>query len=156
MNLFEKFAKKITVTTLAILLVLGFSVSASAQKTRDVFIDQLNAYRAANGLAAVEFDVRLFRAARDHNTDMRRNIKTLSHTGSNGSSMSDRIAAQGFRACAAAENIARGQRSVDAVFTSWRNSDGHNKNMLNPRMRSVGVHYQPKGNYWTLVLARAC
>ena len=81
---------------------------------------------------------------------------SFSHTGSTGQSAADRVTAQGFRWCFVAENIALGQTSAAQVMDSWRNSNGHNKNMLTPNADRVGVHFDAQGNYWTLVLAKAC
>lgn len=150
-----RFLKRFSWIAATIALLLGMTQGANAQAAREAFIAELNAYRAENGLQPVVFDQRLYRAARDHNTDMRRN-NFFSHTGSNGSSLSDRVTAQGFTWCAVAENIAKGQTTPASVFSSWQNSDGHNKNMLNARVDSVGIQYQPNGRYWTLVLAQDC
>jgi uncharacterized protein YkwD len=72
---------------------------------------------------------------------------TFSHTGKGGSSFFDRIQAAGARANASAENIAQNS-SPKAVFDSWKNSAGHNRNMLGA-YRKVGLGRV--GDYWTAV-----
>jgi uncharacterized protein YkwD len=47
---------------------------------------------------------------------------------------------------AAAENIARGQRSATEVFHSWTSSPGHRHNLLNPRYRRHGIGWA--NGYW--------
>ena len=49
----------------------------------------------------------------------------------------------------AAENIARGQKTPEAVVNSWMNSSGHRANILNPGYTKIGVGYEKTGNYWT-------
>jgi uncharacterized protein YkwD len=62
------------------------------------------------------------------------------HTGPDGSSPWDRMQANGYRGYSlAAENIAAGQRSVDAVMTAWLNSPGHAANIRNPALRQFGA-----------------
>ena len=46
------------------------------------------------------------------------------------------------------ENIAQGQMNPAAVMNSWKNSPGHNMNMLNGSFKRIGVGYF-KG-YWGL------
>ena len=45
----------------------------------------------------------------------------------------------GISFSAAAENIARGQRTPAAVMNSWMNSPGHRANILNPSFNQIGV-----------------
>ncbi len=49
----------------------------------------------------------------------------------------------------AAENIARGQSTPEAVMRSWMNSRGHRANILNPRYKEIG--WGRSGNYWCVV-----
>lgn len=50
---------------------------------------------------------------------------------------------------AAAENIAAGQRSPEAVVHSWTNSPGHRKNILNESYTHLGIGYVEGGSYGT-------
>jgi hypothetical protein len=52
------------------------------------------------------------------------------------------------------ENIAAGYSSAQAVFDGWKNSPGHNSNMLGANYRVMGIGYvfvagSPYGHYWT-------
>ncbi|MGI6657826.1 MAG: CAP domain-containing protein [Dethiobacteraceae bacterium] len=52
----------------------------------------------------------------------------------------------------AAENIAAGQMTPQAVVNGWMNSEGHRENILTPELThiGVGIFYGPKGyrTYW--------
>ncbi|KAF4322025.1 hypothetical protein BBO99_00006696 [Phytophthora kernoviae] len=77
-------------------------------------------------------------AAQGHSNDMATN-NIFGHTGSDGSSMSERITAAGYVWQFAAENVAAGQVSVEAVMVSWMNSPGHRDNILNPSATMFGT-----------------
>jgi uncharacterized protein YkwD len=78
--------------------------------------------------------------------------KTLSHTGSGGSQMGDRLAAAGYRFTSAGENIASGFSTVEDVMRAWMNSSGHRANILNPGFKEIGVARVVASDgrvYWT-------
>jgi uncharacterized protein YkwD len=106
----------------------------------------INEHRQANGKEPLSVDASLNKAAQDH-SDWMQETGTFSHTGKGGSSFFDRIKAAGGRAGACAENIAQNS-GPKAVFDGWKNSAGHNRNMLGP-YRKIGLGY--KGEYWTAV-----
>ena len=109
--------------------------------------------RAQAGTSPVTQTAALQAAAQAHADDLA-GMSGLSHIGSDGSNLSDRIARTGYSACFAAENIARGQPSIEAVMTSWRNSPGHYANMVSASARQYG--FARAGDAWVLVLARPC
>ena len=118
-------------------------------------LGSVNASRAQNGLAPLSESWNLDMAAIDHSTDMAQR-RTMSHTGYNGSSAGQRIAANGYAARAWGENVAAGQRDVNAVMTAWMNSAGHRANILNPAFNEIGFAAVTGSNgtiYWTMVLA---
>lgn len=57
-----------------------------------------------------------------------------------------------FSGNASAENIAAGYNTPDAVMDAWKNSSGHNQNMLSTSSREVGMGYYNDGPtsmaYW--------
>jgi uncharacterized protein YkwD len=106
----------------------------------------INQHRQANGQGPLSMDSSLTKAAQDH-TDWMQATGTFSHTGKNGSSMGDRIQAVGGQPNPSAENIAESS-TPQSAFNLWRNSAGHNRNMLGA-YRKVGIGY--KGGYWTAV-----
>ena len=118
-------------------------------------IDLVNAERLARGLGALRFDRRLGAAASGHAADMGTG-GFFDHRGSDGATHGDRIAARGFRACLAGENIAWGQRSVSEVVRGWLGSPGHARVMLHPRATAFGGGFHPDRRQWVMVVARPC
>ncbi|KAG6943735.1 hypothetical protein JG688_00017457, partial [Phytophthora aleatoria] len=112
----------------------------------------VNAQRAAQGLPALCMNTKLMAASMRHSTDMAVN-NFMSHTGSDGSTMSMRVTAAGYKWTRVAENVAAGQSSVAAVMTSWMNSPGHRANILGDYTMfgtayayNIGSTYK---HYWT-------
>ena len=63
----------------------------------------------------------------------------FSHTGPNGSSLTERIQIGGYQLCQAGENLAKGYRSLDQALIGWVKSNGHWKNLKNADFRDVGL-----------------
>lgn len=107
---------------------------------------------------ALTLDTRLRCAARKHSKDMgTKNF--FSHTGSNGSSFSQRITSAGYTWTGAGENIAAGQTTAAAVMDSWMKSTGHCNNIMNGTFKHLGVgyYYSTTGtyrHYWTQSFAK--
>jgi uncharacterized protein YkwD len=116
-----------------------------------------NSARASAGLAPLATDGRLVTAAANHSSDQAASGR-MSHTGSNGSSPGDRVAAAGFPAGTWAENVAAGQPSAQAVFDAWMASPGHRANILHGGLTHIGVAMATSADgtpYWTMTLATA-
>lgn len=121
-------------------------------------VDLVNAERAAQGLAAYSVDSRLRAAARVHATDMACNHFT-SHTGSDGSSVRDRVERQGYSWSWIGENFFVGGGSAQTAFNWWMNSTPHRANLLSPNYTQFGVGYvydadSDYGGYFVVVFAR--
>jgi uncharacterized protein YkwD len=118
----------------------------------------VNQERAKAGCGALRTDERLRTAARGHSTDMAQN-GYFSHTGRNGSSFVDRIAAAGYpRSAAGGENIAMGYRTPAEVMDGWMNSEGHRENILNCGFKAIGVGVARDSGgapYWTQDFGRS-
>lgn len=110
-----------------------------------------NEERSKRGVPKLKLDDRLTAAAQLHADWMRSNGR-LSHRGENGSSVSGRIVAQGYRWSAAGENIAAGYSSAQSVTSGWMGSSGHRRNILNDSYVHCG--FGKSGNYWCAVFAR--
>jgi uncharacterized protein YkwD len=110
----------------------------------------VNVERAKADCSALTIDSRLAAAANGHSADMAAN-NYFSHTGRNGSQVSDRVEAAGYRWRAVAENIAKGQPTPAAVMQAWMNSSGHRANILNCRYRNIGIGlaYAGRSPVWT-------
>jgi uncharacterized protein YkwD len=119
-------------------------------------ITLLNQERRRFGLSPVTHNDRIGAAAIRHSGDMARN-NFMSHTGSDGSTPFSRMRDAGYNYRTAAENVAAGHPSAEAVVRAWMNSAGHRQNMLNAGFCDVGVGYDHNErtrmqHYWTLKL----
>lgn len=134
---------------------LGLPVAAWAQSMQDLgpsARDWVNAARADAGRGALDVDSQLTQAAAAHARDLAA-TGAFGHTGADGSSVGDRVRRQGYGFCFVAENIAKGQGSLDEVLRGWMASPGHRRNMLAKQAREFGLVRGP-GNLWVMVLGR--
>ena len=108
----------------------------------------VNEIRVQNGLRELTYDWELSRVARYKSQDMKDN-KYFSHTSPVYGTPFQMMKNFGITYRSAGENIARGQRSPQAVVNAWMNSSGHRANILNASFTQIGVGYVADGNYWT-------
>ncbi len=108
----------------------------------------VNEIRVKNGLNKLTEDWELSRVARYKSQDMKDN-NYFSHTSPVYGSPFNMIKNFGIPYTAAAENIAKGQSTPQAVVNAWMNSSGHRANILNSSYTKIGVGYVKSGNYWT-------
>ncbi|WP_170546268.1 CAP domain-containing protein [Ruegeria arenilitoris] len=123
----------------------------------------INEERTSRGLNPLKLETRLNDSAEDHSTWML-NTDTFSHTGSNGSSATERMQDAGFDfsgSWRSGENIAwqseRGapgiSDDVEQLHQSLMNSPGHRANILNPDYEYIGIGIE-EGDYngWDAVM----
>lgn len=108
----------------------------------------VNEIRVKNGLNPLTADWELSRVARYKSQDMKDN-NYFSHTSPIYGSPFTMMKNFGISYKTAAENIAKGQKTPQAVVNGWMNSSGHRANILNATYKKIGVGYVPSGNYWT-------
>lgn len=118
--------------------------------------DIINQYRADKGLKPLALDAKLTAAAKAHARDLAK-WDRISHYGSDGSNPWDRVKRTGYPARLAAENVGTGQVTFKEVMRGWKESEGHNKNLLLADARHMGIALvqDPKTefkSFWTLVL----
>lgn len=82
----------------------------------------------------------------------------LSHTGSDGSTVSKRVEKLGYTWHSVGENISAGRETSEQVVLGWLESPGHCANIMNPTFTEIGAACSRNksttyGTYWTLVLA---
>jgi uncharacterized protein YkwD len=148
------FTLKRAFTCLATLLI--FSTTASLASIYDnELLTLTNAERQKYNLAPLTLSSQLGQAAQGHADDMANN-NYFSHTGLNGSSVSDRVRATGYSYRSVGENIAAGQRTPSEVVQGWMNSPGHRANILNSGYTQIGFGYSNQGSstygtYWVQV-----
>ena len=120
-----------------------FFISANAQAQLQVndserqLFESLNHERTAQGLAVLQWDNALFKAARRHALLML-NLNMLEHQLPSEPSLEDRLAEAGARFTSIAENIAVGS-NPQTIHAGWMDSPGHRKNILNPQLTAVGI-----------------
>lgn len=120
-------------------------------------VGHLAAIRITHGLPRLMSDPQLEQAALRQAGYMARAAQ-MKHTTGWGRNFAARMHDDGVEG-AAAENIAHGRMDMDELFAMWMQSQGHRRNMLDPRFGRFGLAYVRDGNggqqrYWTLVLAR--
>jgi len=125
----------------------------------NTLLDLINQERQNQGLTAYSMQGQLQGAARGHSTDMACN-HFFSHTGSDDSSIGQRVNAQGYSWSWVGENIfAGGSASPQSAFDWWMNSAPHRANLLSPNYIDIGLGYiyesnSDYGGYFTAVFAR--
>lgn len=137
-----------------VILALMVLLVAAPVRADTAATQMLNELRAKVGAAAISYDPLLEAAAQRHADDMARR-GFFDHQGSDGSSVGERVTAQGYQWCFVAENIAQGQRSLHEVMQGWANSPGHYRNMIDRRAGAFGLATAP-GAIWVMVLATRC
>jgi len=123
-----------------------------AERARDI----INQYRKDKGLKPLKLNAELSEAAKAHSRDLAK-WDRISHYGSDGSNPWDRVKRAGFKARLAAENVGTGQVDFNEVMRGWKESPGHNKNLLLGDATHMGIALvqDPKTefkSFWTLVI----
>lgn len=115
----------------------------------------ISRYRASHGLGPVVLDSSLIRAA-SYQAESNARAGKLSHE--IGGTFDSRMARAGFGRSFAAENLSAGSNTFDEVLARWKASSEHNKNMLMPQLKRIGIaRVDAPGTrykrFWALVLA---
>ncbi|MBA2661289.1 MAG: CAP domain-containing protein [Bradymonadaceae bacterium] len=102
---------------------------------------------------AVKVHAALTEAARCHSVDMGQ-TNNMSHTGSDGSTFSQRIQRANYPGSPRNENVAAGYSTPTAAVNGWMNSSGHCKNIMASNTNEVGIGYFHKSDstykhWWT-------
>lgn len=108
----------------------------------------LNNYRAQNGLKPLKLDVELTRAAMQRAAEISVYYNG-SHLRPNGNPW---YTTPGIHGTSTAENIAYGFSDASSAMQAWENSSAHNRNLLDPNFKSVGIGFfcpSPGQYYWT-------
>ncbi|NNN34451.1 CAP domain-containing protein [Streptomyces sp. S3(2020)] len=124
------------------------SASTADPGPTDRVLVLVNAEREKAGCAPLTENAKLTKAAQDHSQDMA-DHENMSHTGSDGSSMSDRLSRVGYAFRSAGENVAYGYSTPESVMDAWMNSSGHRANILNCGFKEIGIGLAQPGHYWT-------
>ncbi|WP_319797134.1 CAP domain-containing protein [Nitrobacter sp.] len=120
-----------------------------------VAASMISGYRANNGLGPVTVDPELMQVAETQSMAMAKRNK-MDHNVAG--TLPKRLAAAGYPATLAVENIGAGYHTLAEAFSGWRDSPPHRANMLKNGVTKLGIAatYAPDSKYkvfWTLVLA---
>ena len=127
----------------------GSQTGTSTQKSfEDQVLVLVNQERAKQGLSPLQMDESVRKVARTKSSDMSKN-KYFSHTSPTYGTPFAMLKQFGISYSAAAENIAQGYTTPEAVVKGWMNSAGHKANILNSKYTHIGIGYEANGNYWT-------
>ncbi len=120
---------------------------------RTVHVDQINAFRATQGLQPVTLSARLTAAAATHARDMSVQERAW-HFGSDGTSPRDRAIRAGFNGTVVGENISESFDDEFQVFQSWLDDPVTRRVMLNPAANALGIAWfqEDDGKLWWVQL----
>ncbi len=129
----------------------GKDGTAAAASTIATVIREVNARRAAAGVAALSSDTTLNYVATQR---VKETTKKFSHTRPNGRESVTILSDYGVNAGRTGENIACCIASPEGVVSAWANSPSHNRCMLNPDYTHAGVGtiVSDGVTYWVLIL----
>lgn len=115
----------------------------------------VNKERNKVGISTLSADSQLNKLAQMKAEDMARK-GYFSHTSPTYGSAFDMMNKYGVSYKTAGENIAKGQKTAQAVMGGWMNSSGHRANILKPEYKRLGVGYavDTAGTpYWVQIFA---
>jgi uncharacterized protein YkwD len=118
----------------------------------------INKYREANQQPPLKVSVKLTNAAKWLSNDNATNKPDdPDHTDSLGRDAGKRLAAFDYSADVIKENIVVGAESAALAFQTWKESSFHNRNMLNPDVKMIGVSRICKkgaksGCHWSVIM----
>jgi len=103
------------------------------------FLRLINNYRASRSVGALAFSATLGAAA-DHYSRQMANQNYFGHDLQGGVTWVENVVAHGYAFNTyKGENIAAGRSTAADTFTQWRNSPGHNANMLSSNFKAIGI-----------------
>ena len=127
----------VAVIGLSAVTLSGSAVALDAEE--QAFLRIINDYRAAAGLVPLSANSRLNDIARWMSQDMVAN-DYFGHTDSLGRDPFQRMDDFGYTYNTwRGENLAAGVADAQAAFELWRDSPGHNANLLNPNFKVIGI-----------------
>jgi uncharacterized protein YkwD len=130
----------------------GGADGVGASATGEIYLTSI---RSDHGLPPLSPDAKLEKAAAEQASYMAR-ASAMSHTTGWRKDFTTRMKANGVEG-AAAENVAYGAMEPEELFRMWMESNGHRRNMLDPRFAHYGLASAEDARgrkYWALVLGR--
>ena len=125
-------------------------------------INKINTYRKVNNLSELSYNQLLGQAAYNHAYDMYTNFpydtdgdgtkELISHIGTDGSRVWNRVEKLWYNSNFVAENIAYNQTSSQEVLNDWIASPTHYENLITKKATEIWV--AKVWSYWVLVLGK--
>ncbi len=117
--------------------------------------DLISIYRRNNGLSTVSLDP-ILQAEAQKQAEAMAAADSMSHEVRG--TLQKRLDGSGLQHSMAVENISAGYHTLADAISGWRNSRPHNENLLNGKMRRMGIAsaYAPGTKYkvfWALVMS---
>jgi uncharacterized protein YkwD len=163
---------RLTLATLFVFLLFQCACSTIQYKTSDGsvrdysisrdILEHINEARAEGRMCGnqyyetakpVVWNKKLAEVSLIHSLDMAEN-GFLSHTGSNGDELYERLLRVQYECIAYAENIGHGYKDFEEAVRSWLKRKRHCKNIMNPEFKEIGAAQAKSASYrtyWTLV-----
>lgn len=118
----------------------------------------LNAYRAENGIAALELDADLVRIAGDYARHLAE-AGRMTHELEPWGGLEKRLKAGGYAYATAGENLGQGYRTIEQTIGGWKRSPPHDRGMKDADMTRMGIasaeNPRRRGDvYWCLIVAK--
>ena len=116
------------------------------------FMKLVNDHRSSIGLKALTHVEGMGAIAEGHSEDMASGSVSFGHSGFSGRCSDARAVLGSGNLCA--ENVAYGQKTVNAAFTSWMNSSSHRANIESSRLTHTGFGFAKSSSgtwYWTQI-----
>jgi uncharacterized protein YkwD len=132
------FAALLLVTFTAAADPLSYSSPAKTEITPETVLAQMNAERAAAGIAPLRIDSRLAGAAEDRMVDME-DLGYWAHQSPDGRSPFVWLSSRDYAFSNAGENLATGFDTAEVLVLSWMESPGHRANILSPMYQDCGI-----------------
>ncbi|WP_209009096.1 CAP domain-containing protein [Pseudovibrio japonicus] len=118
---------------------------------------QVNAWRAQHSVPPLQLDPHLTSVSQDmaDHVARRDTLQTPRHSSS---SLSRRTQTSEYRTAAGAENLGAGYSTLTQAITGWKNSPGHNSNLLSRHVTHMGIARTNRAdgtyrNFWVMTLA---
>lgn len=131
-------------------------ISSETQKITTEYMGLVNDHRLGLGLEPLILEEGLDNLAKIHSIEMAGGEVAFGHDGFSERCAEAKLVLGGSNLCA--ENVAMGQKTAQAVFIAWMNSDGHRANIEQSRATHTGFGFQQNQNgtyYWTQIFVES-
>src|SRR5215470_19434329 len=152
-TLLRRISRIVAAFVLAVLVGLWFVPRASSapagrpsNSAEQMLYDAVNRERAALGLRQLQWDTALANAARLHTTLLAEH-DALSHRFNGEADLQTRLRMAGASFSLVAENVAEAPE-VTALHIAWMNSPPHRANILDPKVDSIGIAIERRGEQY--------